>query len=286
MSNLFPCKDIADNHFSYVKEQIARLGRNPTVQLFLATGDKGSESYSRIMQKKFQEVGILSHLVRGSSPSELESKILALEGNAEITGGFVFYPINFEGIKDSYFMRRVPPFKDVEGLSADNVYRLVHYDRTFDETPCKAVVPCTAKAIIKVLTESDVKIKSQDVVIINKSYSLGVPLRTMFDNLGATVVACDINTQTSSIYHYLRNADIVVTAVPAKTELFEASHLKKGVSVIDCSFEGNFDPGKISSVAANISSKATGNYIGPVTTAMAAVNVLYLFEHQIYLERK
>ena len=49
-------------------------------------------------------------------------------------------------------------------------------------------------------------------------------------------------------------------------------------------FEGNFDPEKISKVAGKISFKSPSNYIGPVTTAMAAVNVLYLLMHQIYRE--
>ncbi|MBI2044702.1 bifunctional 5,10-methylenetetrahydrofolate dehydrogenase/5,10-methenyltetrahydrofolate cyclohydrolase [Candidatus Pacearchaeota archaeon] len=285
MAEFFPCDEISQKYFYGVRTQIELLGRNPFVKLFLASEDKGSASYSKTLTMKFQEVGIDSQIVKVNSPAELERGLLNLDKDEKITGGFVFYPINFPRIKDSYFMRIVPEFKDIEGLSANNVYRLAHYERNFPGTPCKSVVPCTAKAIVKVLLDSNVEIKGQDAVIINKSYSLGAPLRRMLDNFGATVVACDINTKKNSIEYYVKNADIVVTAVPAKVELFDDKSLKEGASIIDCSFESNFDLEKVSRVAGFISSRQSGNYIGPVTTSMAAVNVLYLLMHRIYTEK-
>lgn len=284
MAELFQCKEIAEKYIYGVKTQIELLGVVPKAKLFLATKDPGSESYSRVIIKKFNEANINSELIRVHSPQELENKLIALRNEQDITGGFVFYPINFQGVKDSHFMRLVPEFKDIEGLSANNVYRLAHYERYFPGTSCKSVVPCTPKAIVKILLDSNVEVNGKDVVIINKSYSLGAPLRRMLDNLGATVVACDINTKRKSIDNYLKNADIVVTAVPSKIELFDDKNIKEGASIIDCSFEGNFDAEKISRVAGKISSRETGNYIGPVTTSMAAVNVLYLLIHKIYLE--
>lgn len=285
MVDFFPCADIASKYFAYVHDEISKTETKPFVRLFSATNDKGEQSYARIMINKFEALGIFPSLLRINSPGDLERELIKLNEDNEVTGGFVFYPINFPGFKDNYFMQRVPEFKDIEGLSAQNVYRLAHYERTFDGTPCKAVVPCTPKAIIKVLVDSNVEIKGRDVMIINKSYSLGAPLRRMFDNLGATVTACDINTNPASIRHYLKNADIVITAVPSRIEIFDESAIKEGASVIDCSFEGNFDSAKISKVAGKISSRGTGNYIGPVTTSMAALNTLYLLQHQIYTAR-
>ncbi len=286
MLRFFDCNGIADKYFSYVEKEIKGLGRTPKVKLFLAGESLENICYSKIMAKEFEGIGIKSVLVKVDSPNELERMILSTENEKEITGCFVFYPINFPRVKDSYFMRQVPQFKDIEGLSSKNVYRLIHYYKTFDDSPCKAVVPCTPKAVIKVLTDSNVEIQGKDIVIINRSYLLGIPLQMMFNNLMATVATCDINTKHSSVYHYLKNADIVVTAVPTAERLFDDSHLKKGASLIDCSFYGNFDFNKVSKVAKNISCRQAGNYVGPVTTAMAAVNILYLLKHQIYFEEK
>ncbi len=279
---LMDCEKVAEKYFSQVKAELEQLGVRPLVKMFLATNDEGSESYSRIMRRKFEAVGIDSILERVETPEKLEQKILDTAKEDDITGCFVFYPIKFSEVDDYHFMKIVPPHKDVEGLSAENVYRLIHYRKTFEGTSCKAVVPCTPKAVIKMLAEYDIPIKNSDVVIVNKSYSLGAPLRRMFDNLGATVTACDINTKPDSLKHYVKNADIVITAVPAEVELFDGADVKPGATIINCSFVSNFNAEKVSEVAGHLSYRHGKNYIGSVTTAMAAVNVGYLMRLQMF----
>lgn len=285
-AKILDCEVLADKYFSQVKKELQEIRKTPKVKMLLSGDDEGSKSYSKIMIRTFKGIGIESILINVDSPGELEDKIMSTETENNITGVFVFYPINFQGIEDRHFMKMIPQFKDVEGLGAENIYRLIHYRKVFENTPCKAVVPCTPKAVIKVLTENDISIKSKDVLIANKSYILGAPLRRMFDNLGATVTACDINTKPDSIKYYAKNADIVVTAVPQKIELFDDKDIKEGAAIIDCSFDGNFDAEKISKKAGSISYRQGRNYIGRVTTAISAVNVLYLLKHQIYLEER
>ncbi|MEK6846218.1 MAG: bifunctional 5,10-methylenetetrahydrofolate dehydrogenase/5,10-methenyltetrahydrofolate cyclohydrolase [Nanoarchaeota archaeon] len=282
---LMNCEAIAEKYFSQVKAELEQMSQRPRVKMFLATFDEGSESYSWIMRRRFEAVGIDSILERVGTPADLERKILATATDDEITGCFVFYPIRFPEIEDYQFMKMVPAHKDVEGLSAENVYRLIHYRKTFEGTPCKAVVPCTPKAVIKLLAEYGIPIKGCDVVIVNKSYSLGAPLRRMFDNLGATVTACDINTKSDSLKHYVRNADIVVTAVPVEVELFDEADVKPGATIINCSFVNNFDVERVSEVAGHISYRQGKNYIGQITTAMAAVNVGYLMKYKMFQEK-
>jgi 5,10-methylene-tetrahydrofolate dehydrogenase/methenyl tetrahydrofolate cyclohydrolase len=278
---LMNCEAIAEKYFSQVKAELEQIGQRPRVKMFLATFDEGSESYSWVMRRKFEAVGIDSHLERVGTPAKLEQRILDTAKEDDITGCFVFYPIKFPEIEDYHFMKMVPAHKDVEGLSAENVYRLIHYRKTFEGTSCKAVVPCTPKAVIKLLAEYNISLKGSDVVIVNKSYSLGAPLRRMFDNLGATVTACDVNTKSDSLRNYVRQADIVVTAVLTEIELFDASDVTPGATVINCSFVNNFNVEKVSEVAGHISYRHDKNYIGQVTTAMAAVNVLYLMRFQM-----
>src|SRR3989344_6714266 len=196
MGKIIDCELIAEKYFTEVEQELKKIGARPMVRMFLATTtDKSCESYATIMEKKFARIGIEALLFRISSSEELEERIRATERERETTGCFVFYPIKFPGFENYYFMKLVPPSKDVEGLSAENVYRLIHYRKTFENTPCKAVVPCTPKAVIKVLQNYNICIERSDVVVVNKSYALGDPLRRMFDNLGATVTVCDINTK-------------------------------------------------------------------------------------------
>jgi len=274
---------IADKYLSGVKEELSIIKRIPSVKMFLATSDLGSEVYSKTMSRTFSEVGIDSTLMHVETAKDLEEKILATK-DEEVTGCFVFYPIGFSEAPDRNFMRIVPQFKDIEGLSVENIYRLIHYQKQFQGTPCNAVVPCTPKAVIKLLIENNIKTRGKNITIINKSYALGIPLRQMFDNLGATVTACDINTHSDSLRRYVKGSDIIVTAVPSEIELFNEEDVKSNSTVINCSFHNNFDPEKISNVVENISYRRGSNYIGRATTAMAAVNVLYLLKHQIFQE--
>lgn len=275
---------VADKYLSEVREELSTIKKIPNIKMFLATSDPGSEVYSKVMSRTFSEVGINSTLVRIKTAKDLEEKILATK-DEEVTGCFVFYPIGFSEAPDRNFMRIVPQFKDIEGLSAENIYRLIHYQKQFEGTPCNAVVPCTPKAVIKLLIENKIEPRGKNVTIINKSYALGIPLRQMFDNLGATVTACDINTHSGSLRKYVKGSDIIVTAVPSEIELFNEKDIKSNSTVINCSFHNNFDPEEISSVAENISYRRGNNYIGRVTTAMAAVNVLYLLKYQIFQEK-
>ena len=93
-------------------------------------------------------------------------------------------------------------------------------------------------------------------------------------------MCCDANTKLESIRYYTKNADILVTAVPTQVELFDARHVKEGATVIDVSFTRNFDVEKVGRVAGRISYCEGKHYVGRVTTAMAAVNTLYLWEYQ------
>ncbi|MBI2662290.1 bifunctional 5,10-methylenetetrahydrofolate dehydrogenase/5,10-methenyltetrahydrofolate cyclohydrolase [Candidatus Woesearchaeota archaeon] len=286
MGKIIDCETIAEQYFTEVEQELKSIGVRPIVKMFLATDDDSCVSYATIMRRKFAKTGIEALLFRISSSEELEEGIRATEGERETTGCFVFYPIKFPGFENYYFMKLVPPSKDVEGLSAENVYRLIHYRKTFENTPCKAVVPCTPKAVIKVLQNYNVHTEGSDVVIVNKSYALGDPLRMMFDNLRATVTVCDINTKPESLRYYVKNADIIVTGVPYEVELFNDEDIKQGATVINCSFYHNFDPEKIARRAEFISFRQGKNYIGQVTTAMAAINVLYLLKYQRYRESR
>ena len=282
MAELMDCEAVAQKYFGQVKNVLEGCAdfEKPRVVLFLATSDLGSESYARSMCKKFWQVGIATDVEKIDGPKRLEERIRATEFDDKITGCFVFYPIRFAGILDSYFMKLVPQYKDVEGLNAENIYRLIHYKKEFEGTPCKAVVPCTPKAVIKLLYEYGVEVQGKDIVIVNKSYAVGAPLRRMFDNLGGTVTCCDANTKQESIRYYTKNADIIVTAVPIEVELFDERHVKEGATVIDVSFTRNFDVEKVGRVAERISYCEGKHYVGRVTTAMAAVNTLYLWEYQ------
>ena len=73
--------------------------------------------------------------------------------NEKIYGTFVFFPAPFDKSED-YFLRRVRPEKDIEGLTVENTGRMALNIRTVDEEEkYEGVVPCTARAILTLLSQ-------------------------------------------------------------------------------------------------------------------------------------
>ena len=70
-------------------------------------------------------------------------------------------------------MNAVSPHKDVEGLHAVNLGYLQQYQRTlYPPHVAQADVPCTAKAVGKLLDYSQVPVKGRTVLLFNNSLIL------------------------------------------------------------------------------------------------------------------
>jgi methylenetetrahydrofolate dehydrogenase (NADP+) / methenyltetrahydrofolate cyclohydrolase len=198
--------------------------------------------------------------------------------NEKIHGTFVFFPTPF-GKPEDYFLRRVRPEKDIEGLTVENTGRMALNIKTVDEEEkYEGVVPCTARAILTLLHRhsSIKKMFPQDglqigptAVIFNSSSRIGIPLQSMLMRIGATALIVHPQTRPEDKKHFLEAADIVVTAFPARCEQDLVRDIKPGAVVIDCSTEGNLH----SDVAGKAAWLSThDNHLGQITTALALYN--------------
>src|SRR5580704_7666042 len=210
--------------------------------------DRGARRYASYMGKKFREHGIDFRVEEAHSADALELLLMGAQVYNKIYGTFIFFPAPF-GKTEDYFLRRVPPEKDIEGLTVENTGRMALNLKTFDEEEkYEGVVPCTAKAIltllhqhapIKALFPRDPGQKGPTVVIFNSSPRIGIPLQSMLMRIGATAVLVHQQTKPEDKRHYLQSADIVVTAFPPLCQEDLVRDIKPGAVVIDCSTEGN-----------------------------------------------
>jgi methylenetetrahydrofolate dehydrogenase (NADP+)/methenyltetrahydrofolate cyclohydrolase len=240
--------------------------------------DRGSRRYASFMTKKFREHGLDFRVEEALSADALELLIMGAQVNDKIHGTFIFFPAPFDKTED-YFLRRVRPEKDIEGLTIENTGRMALNLTTFDEEQkYEGVVPCTARAIlallhhypsIECLFPKDLREKGPSAVIFNSSARIGVPLQSMLVRLGATTSICHVQTRQEDKEHYLETADIVVTAYPAKSEADLVRRVKKGAVVIDCSTDGNLHP-DVADQASYIS--PCDNHLGQITTALSLYN--------------
>jgi methylenetetrahydrofolate dehydrogenase (NADP+) / methenyltetrahydrofolate cyclohydrolase len=240
--------------------------------------DPGSVRYASYMRKKYIQHGLDFRIEEASSADALELMLMGAQVNEKILGTFVFFPTPFEKTED-YFLRRVRPEKDIEGLTVENTGRMMLNIQTVDqEEKYEGIVPCTARAILTLLLRHssikkrfprDIRQPGPTAVIINNSPRIGVPLQSMLMRLGATAVLVHRQTRVEDRNHFLKVADIVVTAFPASTEEDLIRDVKPGAVVVDCSTEGNLHP-DIVEKASLISPH--DNHLGQITTALSLYN--------------
>src|SRR5579863_2649293 len=240
--------------------------------------DRGVRRYASYMGKKFREHGLDFRVEEAQSADALELQLMGAQVNDKIFGTFVFFPTPF-GKTEDYFLRRVRPEKDIEGLTVENTGRMALNIRTVDEEErYEGVVPCTARAILTLLNRHDsiknlfprnAEQRGPTAVIFNSSPRIGIPLQSMLMRIGATAVMVHAQTRPEAKQHFLEIADIVVTAFPARCEEDLVRNTKPGAVVIDCSTEGNLHP-DVAAKAAYISTH--DNHLGQITTALALYN--------------
>src|ERR1700684_242366 len=240
--------------------------------------DRGSRRYASYMGKKFRQHGLDFRVEEALSADALELLLMGAQVHDHIFGTFVFFPAPF-GKTEDYFLRRVRPEKDIEGLTVENTGRMALNIKTVDEEEkYEGVVPCTARAILTLLHRHDA-IKNifprnarqlgPTAVIFNSSSRIGIPLQSMLMRIGATAIMVHPQTRPGDRQHFLETADIVVTAFPALSEADLIRNIKPGAVVIDCSTDGNLHP----DVAERASYLSThDNHLGQITTALALYN--------------
>src|ERR1700728_920490 len=240
--------------------------------------DRGSRRYASYMGKQFRQHGLDFRIEEAHSADALELLLMGAQVYAKICGTFIFFPAPY-GKTEDYFLRRVRPEKDIEGLTVENTGRMALNIKSVDEEEkYEGVVPCTAKAILTLLSQhnSIKKIFPREfsqhgptAVIFNSSSRIGIPLQNMLMRIGATAVMVHPQTRPADRQHFLETADIVVSAFPALSEDDLIRNVKPGAVVIDCSTDGNLHP----DVAERASYLSTNdNHLGQITTALALYN--------------
>jgi 5,10-methylene-tetrahydrofolate dehydrogenase/methenyl tetrahydrofolate cyclohydrolase len=240
--------------------------------------DRGSRRYASYMGKQFRQHGLDFRIEDAYSADALELLLMGAQVNEKIHGTFVFFPTPFDKSED-YFLRRVRPEKDIEGLTVENTGRMALNIRTVDEEEkYEGVVPCTARAILTLLSQHnslkkmfprDPSQHGPTAVIFNSSSRIGIPLQSMLMRIGATAVMVHPQTRPEDREHFLETADIVVSAFPALSEADLIRNIKPGSVVIDCSTDGNLHPDVVDR-ASYLSTH--DNHLGQITTALALYN--------------
>jgi methylenetetrahydrofolate dehydrogenase (NADP+) / methenyltetrahydrofolate cyclohydrolase len=283
------------------RDVYARHGIRPQLVTVLAGDDPGSVSYVKGIQRFAAGHGIRHRNLTASTRSELESLLPLLNQDGDVDGIMVLYPSGFD-VRDTVFMNLLCPEKDVEGLHAKHLGRLVQFEKFKDPQRLrKWIIPPTPKGIMYLLKrcsrdyeeirdrtgrypggrdDNPFLIEGRRFLVINDSLAVGRSLALMLLNENGSVQVCHEYTAFQDILAFARTADVIVSAVPSGDFRIPTASLRKGAIAIDVSFEGNFEyPGvfeRVFRIAPRWNLVKKGNRINDLTLWRLVSNLYYL----------
>ena len=262
-------KAVAADIRAQLKDRIGRSGKEVGLAVVMVGDNPASRVYVRNKEKACRETGILSRtyeLPEGVFQPELEALIVSLAADERVHGILLQLPLP-EGLDAGSALAKIPPSKDVDGFSAENLGKLVRGER--------ALVACTPLGVMKLLESAGISPAGKRAVVLGRSETVGKPLALLLLNADATVTVC--HSRTENLKEICREADILVSAV-GKPGFVTEDMVKEGAVVIDVGINrgadgklcGDVDFERVAPRTSYITPVPGG--VGPMTVAMLLCN--------------
>jgi len=242
----------------------------PTVAVVLVGDDPASASYVRMKERDCESVGIrgIDHRLPGSTTQEeLLALVDDLDADLSVHGILVQLPLP-KHLDTEAVIGRISPAKDVDGLHAESLGRLVR--------GLPGYRACTPAGVMELLAAYDIDPAGKRAVVVGRSTIVGKPMALLLLEANATVTMC--HSRTADLPGVCRSADILVAAI-GRPRMINAAYVKPGAVVIDVGITrteaglvGDVDFESVEPLAAAITPVPGG--VGPMTRAMLLVNTV------------
>lgn len=223
--------------FKTLKEEATELkekGITPKISLVLVGEDPASESYVKMKARRAKKLGMESEihkLPENITEEELIKFIEKLNMDESVHGIVVQMPLP-KHIEERKISNTVNPKKDIDGLHAENLGRLLANE--------ECLVSPAAEGIIALFQEHGIEIEGKHAVILGATELTGKPLTALLLNRKAIVTIC--HAETEKMEKYTKEADILIVDI-AKPKAITGEMIKEGAVVVDCGF--NYIEGKL-----------------------------------------
>ncbi len=262
-------KTIREDLKNKISEAYDLFGKKFKLSVVIAGEDPASEIYVRNKSKACEEAGIISETIKlnaNVSQEELELTVKNLVKDESVDGILVQLPLP-KGLDEKRVLKLIPPEKDVDGFSDNNIGRLTMFSED-------ALYACTPHGIMKLLEYYNVPLCGKHAVVVGRSNIVGKPMALMLLKKDCTVTIC--HSKTPNLAQYTKTADILVCAV-GKKHLITADMVKDGVVVVDAGINrengkiyGDVDFDEVNKKASLITPVPGG--VGPMTITMLLYN--------------
>jgi methylenetetrahydrofolate dehydrogenase (NADP+)/methenyltetrahydrofolate cyclohydrolase len=218
---------LRDEIVADLRTEIEALG-SPSVCLatVLVGGDKPSQIYVRMKQRKAEEAGMVPRhveLPETATQADVEYAVQALVDDPGVHGILVQLPLP-DGLDPEPVLALVPPEKDVDGLTERSMGRLVR--------GLPGHVPCTPLGVMRLLERYGVQTSGARAVVVGRSTLVGLPQILLLGRKGVDATVTLAHSRTGDLAAVCREADILVAAA-GQARMITADHVKPGAAVLD-----------------------------------------------------
>ncbi len=252
-----------------IKKKIMEEDKKIKIVTIVIEGNEESWLFAKLKDKACKRVGI-EHEIVGleGNQSIVEKEIEKYNEDKSVTGINIQLPIPLDFIK---LVSKISINKDIEGMHPYNIGNILLGN--------EEIIPCTPKAILKILEHEKIDVKGKEVVIINHSNIIGKPLAMLMLKRNATVSICHVYTRDITVH--TKKAEILITATGVKG-LIKEDMINENCVLIDAGIKkeerkvyGDVD--KNAFKKAKAVTPVPGG-VGPVTIASMLENALILYE--------
>lgn len=270
-------KEFADRVKEEMKTEVEAMTEKPCLAVIQVGDNAASSTYVNNKKKACEYCGIKSVVYNISDDIPEEDLLEIVERrnrNPNVHGILVQLPLP-EHIDEHKVIQAIAPEKDVDGFHELNVGKLVIGEETF--------VPCTAKGIIELLIENNIKIEGQNCVVVGRSNIVGKPTALELLRHNGTVTIC--HSKTKGLKQICKGADILVCAI-GKPKFFNREYVKEGAVVVDVGIHrtenglcGDVDFEDVKDIVSAITPVPRG--VGAMTVAMLMKNCVQAAKEQL-----
>lgn len=269
------CSMIRNRILNEVKEEIERLNITPSLVIVTCSNDESSKIYVRNKIKTANEVGIkVKHYKLDPARTTQEGlQELVHNLNYHYNSVMVQLPLD-KKFNESKVLKCINPSRDCDGLTEKQ--RVMLEDNHSD-----ALVPPTAMAAFEIMNEvyRTNDFSGKDVLIVNRSKLVGIPLDKLLRNHNATVTVAHSKTRVD-INDLLRDNEYDVVVTATGSHIIEEETMCNTL-IIDCGIAGKED-GKIirDVIRSGEKSNVYAGAVGVITVACLMRNVLECCKQQ------
>lgn len=275
-------KELAEKIKDEVKIEVEKMsakGQEVRLAVIQVGNDPASSTYVNNKIKSCQYCGIRSttYKLNETSEDELIELIKMLNDDNSVNGILVQLPLPSH-IDEHKVIQAIAPEKDVDGFHEINAGKLMIGEDT--------LVPCTAKGIIELLVENNIKIEGRNCVVVGRSNIVGKPTAIELLNHNGTVTIC--HSKTKGLKQICKEADILVCAI-GKPKFFNKEYISPNTVVIDVGIHrtenglcGDVDFDDVKDIVSAITPVPRG--VGAMTVAMLMKNCVQAAKAQLKWE--